>query len=91
MFLVIAMLSVSFIGLGRKMQTLRGQLSPGARVEPLYWGLGVMLNVHIVNWFGITYWDQSNAVWFLHLAMIGSLAFADPAVHGASPRLQVIR
>ena len=30
-------------------------------------------SVHVFNWFGITYWDQTNVMWFLHLAILSSL------------------
>lgn len=73
MLLLIALLTVAFGQLGRRMVAVRSDPTSGQYVEPLYWGLGVMLGVHTFNWFGITYWDQSNAVWFLHLALIGSL------------------
>lgn len=75
LLLLVALLTVAFSQVGRTMSALRsGDDSTDLDVEPLYWGLGVMLSVHAFNWFGITYWDQTNAVWFLHLALIGSLA-----------------
>jgi len=38
--------------------------------EYLLWGLGVMLAVHMFNWIGIGYFDQTYALWYLQLAMI---------------------
>ena len=35
-----------------------------------------MLVVHIVNWFGITYWDQSYVIWFMQLAAVTGLSEA---------------
>lgn len=71
--LLVGLLVIAFSQLGRTMSAIRSGPSPGLGVEPLFWGLGVMLLVHVFNWFGITYWDQTSAVWFLHLAAIGSL------------------
>lgn len=39
----------------------------------LLWGLGVSIFVHIVNWFGVAYFDQSWAIWILHAAAISSI------------------
>jgi hypothetical protein len=78
LFLLVALLTVAYSQLGRAMSTLRARAPPNVErsAEPLYWGLGVMLSVHAFNWFGITYWDQTSAIWFLHLAAIGSLTEA---------------
>ena len=43
-------------------------------LEPLLWGLGTMLAVHVVNWFGICYWDQIYVIWFFQLAALSTLA-----------------
>ena len=43
--------------------------------EFLLWGLGVMLAVHIVNWFGIIYFDQMYVIWFMQLAAISTLSY----------------
>lgn len=80
--LLIALLTIAFSQLGRAMAMLRTGRPDQHSQEPLYWGLGVMLGVHLFNWFGITYWDQSSAVWFLHLAMIGSLCHVVLATDG---------
>jgi hypothetical protein len=39
----------------------------------LIWGLGVMLLVHISNWFGVSYFDQMKYVWYLNIATISSI------------------
>jgi hypothetical protein len=72
--LLLAMLTVAYSGLGRSLGPARSMGAEGAVAERLYWALGVMLTVHIVNWFGITYWDQMNSVWFLQLGAIGTVA-----------------
>ncbi len=40
---------------------------------PVFWGLGVAIVVHIFNWIGITYFDQTYALWYLQLAAASSL------------------
>jgi hypothetical protein len=71
--LLLALLTVAFSRLGRSMGVIRSNQTHWGGVEPLYWGLGVMLTVHLFNWFAITYWDQTNIMWFLQLAILGSL------------------
>jgi hypothetical protein len=36
--------------------------------------LGVTLTVHIVNWFGTTYFDQTYVEWLLQLAAISGIS-----------------
>jgi hypothetical protein len=73
MFLFVVLLTLEFKNLGRALAIIRSGGHTENNLEYLYWGLGVMLGVHVVNLFGITYWDQSNVVWFMHLAAIASL------------------
>ncbi len=61
---------------GRGLNTLRLSEPQGGVDEKFLWGIGVMLVVHVVNWFNITYFDQFAAIWYLHLAMIAALAMA---------------
>jgi hypothetical protein len=68
--LCLLLLAQAYRLLGQAMQSAR-QHAP--EVEPLLWGLGVMLTVHAVNWLGITYFDQIRVVWFLQLATIASV------------------
>jgi hypothetical protein len=73
MILLIVLLVRVYKQIGRVLIAARssGAVSPG--LEALAWGLGVMIVVHISNWFGISYWDQSNVLWFLQLAMVSSV------------------
>lgn len=71
--LLVFLLVVAFSQLGRSMHTIRQHGPAAAQVERLYWGAGVMLTVHVLNWFAITYFDQTNYMWFFHLALIGTL------------------
>jgi hypothetical protein len=72
MLLLITLLVQGFKQIGRALGNLRSHNDKA--LEYLYWGLGVMLGVHLFNWFGIVYWDQSNLIWFLHLAIVSSLS-----------------
>jgi hypothetical protein len=87
MLLLMALLTVGFKLLGEALAILRTRGEQ--HVEYVLWGLGVTLGVHLFNWFGITYWDQSNLLWFMHLAFIASLTDsvmrATPAVTAAVP------
>jgi hypothetical protein len=38
------------------------------------WSLGVSLFIHCLNFIAVSYFGQITLLWFLHLAMIGSLA-----------------
>jgi hypothetical protein len=42
--------------------------------EALLWGLGVMLSVHVFNWLGVTYFDQTNVYCLMQLASISRLS-----------------
>jgi hypothetical protein len=44
-----------------------------SKAEYLLWGLGCALLVHIVTWFGITYFDQFEAIWLLQFAAIAAV------------------
>jgi hypothetical protein len=68
----IFLLYLAFSNLGRALAFVRvsRQLSG---LEPILWSLGVALTAHIMNWLGITYFDQFNMMWFLHLAALASL------------------
>lgn len=59
---------------GKAMRTVRSSSSKPTETEFLLWGLGVMLTVHIVNWFAISYFDQTYVVWFMQLAAIVSIS-----------------
>lgn len=71
--LFVALLVSIFSHLGRSMSIVRSQHQTDNRVELLLWALGVVVFIHIVNWFGITYFDQMDVFWFLQLALVGSL------------------
>ncbi len=67
--LFVAVIAAGFCGTGRTLR-LPG-LSPARRM--LAWGLGAALLAHATAFLGVAYVGQINVVWFMTLAMIGSL------------------
>lgn len=81
--LFIVLLTRAFSNLGKALAVVRSSPSKSSADEFLLFGLGVMLVVHIIDWFGITYFDQMYMVWFMQLAAISTLSQAylvQPAV-----------
>jgi hypothetical protein len=74
--LFILVLTRAYSLLGQALAVVRSNKQTTNDQEFLLWGLGVMLLVHIVDWFGITYFDQMYMVWFMHLAVISTLSQA---------------
>jgi len=74
--LFVILLSRAYSGLGKALAAVRLTSSKTIETEFILWGLGVMLLVHIVNWFDITYFDQMYVIWFLQLAAISSLSLS---------------
>jgi hypothetical protein len=72
--LFVLLLAQAFRSLGRALAAVR--LAPGRtrEAEFLLWALGAVLAGHIGNFFAITYWDQTYAVWFMQLAAISSVS-----------------
>jgi hypothetical protein len=81
--LFVLLLTLCFKGIGKALKFVR---SRSIECEMMFWGLGVMLFMHIVNWFGVCYFDQIHMVWFMQLAAISSLSqiHASPAWVGAT-------
>ena len=82
--LFIVLLTRGFSGVGKALASLRSHDGESDGTEFLVWGLGVMLAVHIINWFGIAYFDQFYVIWFMQLAAVSSVTEsclqASPAV-----------
>jgi hypothetical protein len=74
MALFIAIFVRGFSRLGRAMNAVRLAIGSPSEAEFLLWGLGVVLLVHAGNLFGISYYDQSFALWYMHLAMISGMS-----------------
>lgn len=73
MILFIVLLVRGFRGIGDALASIRSRDDESNGTEFLLWSLGVMLAVHIINWFGVTYFDQFYVIWFLQLAAISSI------------------
>lgn len=72
-FLFVVLLIKSFSVIGKAMANAKN--SPDKGVDRYFiWGVGVMLVVHISNYFGVTYFDQMKLVWYMQLALISMLA-----------------
>ena len=70
--LLILMLSRAFRWTGHAMQVERSQVV-GGHDERFLWGLGVMVIVHIVTWFGIIYFDQTYILWLMQFAALSAI------------------
>jgi hypothetical protein len=71
--LFISVLVVAFKRLGRTLASVREAADPDTKAGAcLLWGLGVTLFVHTVSWLGISYFDQTSAVWLMHLALLSA-------------------
>lgn len=71
--LFIYLLSISYKCIGKALEDIRTKFGTKSPNEYLLWALGVTLTVHIVNWLGITYFDQTSVLWLLQLAAISTL------------------
>ena len=67
--LFIAVLSYCFQSVGRALKS--GHLS--ADMEKVTWALGASLFVHVISFFGVSYFDQIRAILYLNLAMLGTV------------------
>jgi len=74
MILFFVLLYLAFSNLGKAMAAVRFNHHGSPENELLLWGLGVVLVVHLFNWLGITYFDQTYVIWFMQLAAISNLS-----------------
>lgn len=63
-----------FQNLGRALTLIRTNTPLNKETEFLLWGLGVVLTVHVFNWFAIIYFDQSYMILFMHLSVIATFS-----------------
>ncbi len=86
----VAVIVVGFRTVGRSVRLAfsGAGLSPGESREAalLGWGLGVCLFVHSVAFIGVSYFGQLMAIFYLHMAMIPSLACALSRSHSRARR-----
>ena len=74
MALFILLLVRGFSHIGNALVVVRNKSESDKSLEFLLWGLGVMLTVHILNWLGIPYYDQTYVLWFMQLAVLATLS-----------------
>jgi hypothetical protein len=74
MILFILLLIQAYRYLARALDSVRSNLHYSGEKEFMLWGLGVMLTAHIVNWMGISYFDQIYVIWFMQLAAISAVS-----------------
>jgi hypothetical protein len=64
----------AFSCVGNALAAVRMQASSNIDKETMLWALGVMLLIHVFNWFGLVYFDQYNAIFFIQLAVLSTLS-----------------
>ena len=78
LFLAILTYGYKFVGAARR-------ASVGNKSRELYlWSLGGALFANTVAFMGISYWDQTEVVWYTFLAILGAAAIAVPAMSEAT-------
>jgi hypothetical protein len=78
-FLAVYLLVGTFRSLGNAMSLVRQKAGERTLDEKLLWSFGVVVGVHVINWLGISYFDQFLVIWCFHLAAIASLVKNVPA------------
>lgn len=71
--LLIVLLSRAFRLIGAAFAKLRAAAAGESSTGFMLWGLGVMMTVHVINWLGVSYFDQVYVVWFFQLAAVASI------------------
>lgn len=72
LLLLVLALVLAFRRLGQALHAAR--LKPADRSSELFlWSLATVLTAHIVNFFAITYFDQFNMIWAMHVAAISGI------------------
>jgi CDP-diglyceride synthetase len=57
----------------REVGICRSQAQYDRPTEMLMWAFGVLLFSHLATFFGTSYFDQTNVLWLLTLALVASL------------------
>ncbi|MEO6002492.1 MAG: hypothetical protein ABIZ04_12145 [Opitutus sp.] len=71
--ILIVILVRAYKFLGNALISVRSGGVNATQEEFMLWALGAMLTAHVANWLGISYFDQTIAVWLFHLSLISSL------------------
>ena len=74
MFFLVFFFAKAFRQLGLALSITRRNAKKPNETEYLLWGLGCAHVGHIINFFAITYFDQTAMVWLMQLAAIASLS-----------------
>jgi hypothetical protein len=74
MILFFVLLYLAFSNLGKALAVVRSGYNQPNESEFLLWGLGTVIVVHLFNWLGITYFDQTYVIWFMQLAAISNFS-----------------
>jgi hypothetical protein len=83
----IALLIVILVRSYRSVGDFMRQLDYTGHDAYLAWGLGAVLTAHVGNWIGISYFDQTLAIWFAHLCAISSLSIYSKIEQHTEPTL----
>jgi hypothetical protein len=85
--LFILLLVRGFSYVGNALEVIRNRSESDKSSEFLFWGFGVVLAVHIFNWLGIPYYDQTYVLWFMQLAVLATLS--DMTIQAGSNTVEV--
>lgn len=73
--LLLMLITRAYGAIGRHLATLESGAIIDLPKRHITWALGATLTAHIVNWLGIAYFDQSIAIWMLHLSAISAVTY----------------
>ncbi len=77
----IAVIALGFSRLGK----VRDLAKRNRQQQWLYWSLGAVMFAHVLAYFGVSYFDQTQMWWFSFLAMVSAAA---PSLQAPPPRLE---
>lgn len=75
--LFVLLLVQAFKSVGRSLTAASTSLEKTSENEYMLWGIGAALFVHVVNFYGVCYFDQIYVVWCMQIAMISSFSQVD--------------
>jgi hypothetical protein len=72
LLILVLLIVIAYQHLSASLVAARFSSQRGRSDEYLLWGMGSALLVHVVSWLGVSYFDQSHAVWLMHLAAVSA-------------------
>jgi len=84
--LFIAVIVYCFKGVGRARK--EAEIAGDAVRARGFWALGAAVFANLVAFFGITYFDQTQLVWYATLAMIAALTFSPDSARQYAPEVE---